>query len=98
MNVGGRIAVCGGISAYGQKTIRTTDYQWHFLINQLQMIGFVVDQFADRSQEGVLQNLKWIQEGKLKFQETITEGFENMPDALIGVYAGKNLGKAIVKV
>ena len=34
----------------------------------------------------------------MKFRETVTEGFENMPMAFIGVLKGENIGKAIVKV
>lgn len=34
----------------------------------------------------------------MKFHEQVTEGFENMPAAFIGMLRGENLGKAIVKV
>ncbi|KAK4816032.1 hypothetical protein QYF61_011022 [Mycteria americana] len=42
--------------------------------------------------------LNTVFEGKLKFHEQVTEGFENMPAAFIGMLKGENLGKAIVKV
>lgn len=48
--------------------------------------------------EGIKQNLQWIQEGKLKYKETVTEGFENMTKAFISLLKGENFGKAIVKV
>nr|CAD7413162.1 unnamed protein product [Timema poppensis] len=35
--------------------------------------------------------------GKIKYQETVTEGFENMPQAFIGTLRGANFGKSIVK-
>nr|CAD7577525.1 unnamed protein product [Timema californicum] len=35
--------------------------------------------------------------GKLKYRETVTEGFENMPKAFIGMLRGENTGKAVVK-
>lgn len=47
--------------------------------------------------EGIEQMLKWIQEGKIKFKETVTEGFENMPKAFIDMMNGKNTGKAVIK-
>lgn len=37
-------------------------------------------------------------QGKLKYREHITEGFENTPKAFIGMLKGENMGKAIVKV
>ena len=39
----------------------------------------------------------WIKEGKIKVDETIIEGYERMPEALIGLFKGSNLGKMIVK-
>lgn len=65
---------------------------------QLLMRGFLVYQWADRWNEGVLENLKWIKEGKLKFKETVTVGFDQMTEALVGVLQGDNTGKAVVKV
>lgn len=47
--------------------------------------------------EGITQILKWIQEDKIKYHETVTEGFENMPTALIEMLRGSNTGKAVVK-
>jgi prostaglandin reductase 1 len=32
------------------------------------------------------------------YPETVTEGFENMPKAFMGMLQGENLGKAVVKV
>jgi prostaglandin reductase 1 len=36
-------------------------------------------------------------QGKLKWREHVTEGFENMPKAFIEMLKGANIGKAIVK-
>lgn len=62
------------------------------------MEGFVVHRWADRWEEGIKQNLQWIKEGKLKYKETITEGFENAFNAFVGMLQGDNTGKAIVKI
>lgn len=47
---------------------------------------------------GMFEVLKWIQEGKIKYHETITDGFENTSKCFIEMMEGKNIGKAIVKV
>lgn len=65
---------------------------------QLKMEGFLVNQFADRTQEGIKQNLKWVKEGKLKYKEYITDGFETASEAFIGLFKGDNTGKTLVKV
>ena len=41
---------------------------------------------------------QWISEGKIKYEETITEGFENAPQGLRDVLSGKNFGKQLIKV
>lgn len=94
----GRIAVCGTISMYNGSPIPVEDPQRDFVWKQLVQEGFSVHRWTDRWFEGIEQNLKWIQEGKLKHRETVTEGFENMPQAFIDMMRGGNVGKAIVKV
>lgn len=61
------------------------------------MEGFLTHRWLDRWMEGIEQNLKWIKEEKIKYHETITEGFENLPNAFIDMMNGGNTGKAIVK-
>jgi NADPH-dependent curcumin reductase CurA len=39
-----------------------------------------------------------MKEKKLKYVEDIIEELENTPKAFIGLFAGENLGKRIVKV
>lgn len=68
------------------------------VFKQLRMEGFLVFRWLDRYEEGLEQNEKWIKEGKLKYKETITEGFENLFDAFVSMLQGGNVGKAIVKV
>ena len=36
-------------------------------------------------------------QGKLKYNEQVTEGFDKMFDAFAGLFTGENLGKAVVK-
>lgn len=50
-----------------------------------------------RWNEGVAQLTKWIMAGKLKYRETISNGFDSLPTAFIGMLRGENIGKALVK-
>ncbi len=36
-------------------------------------------------------------QGKLKYNEQVTEGFEHIFDAFLGLFTGENTGKAVVK-
>jgi NADPH-dependent curcumin reductase CurA len=40
----------------------------------------------------------WVKEGKIKFLEDIIDGLEAAPGAFIGLLAGKNLGKLVIRV
>ncbi|KAJ9577790.1 hypothetical protein L9F63_005646 [Diploptera punctata] len=96
----GRISVCGAISAYNAKKgeLNTAPIvQPPIVMKQLKMEGFIVTRWSQRWQEGIKQNLKWIEEGKIKWRETVTEGFENMPKAFFGMLKGENFGKAVIK-
>lgn len=72
--------------------------QFPLVFQELRMEGFLVTRWIDRWMEGIEQMLKWIQEGKIKYHETVTYGFENTPKAFIGMLKGYNTGKAVVKV
>lgn len=100
-----RIAVCGAISTYNDeskdigKISMTSPYsEATILWKQLRIEGFIVVHWQDRWTEGIEQIKQWITEGKIKYRETITDGFDKVPDAFIGLFSGENIGKAVVKV
>jgi len=96
----GRISVCGSISAYNvdiKSTPVAPIVQPSFIWKQLSMEGFIVSRWINRWDEGINYNLQLIKEGKLKYHETVTEGFENIMTAFIGMLRGENVGKAVVK-
>jgi NADPH-dependent curcumin reductase CurA len=99
LNQGARIIVCGQISLY---CLDRPDVgprpQTHLLVNSALMKGFIITTYAPRFAEGVTQLAQWLSAGKLKYAETIVEGFENTPQAFIGLFTGDNLGKQIVRV
>jgi NADPH-dependent curcumin reductase CurA len=99
LNKGARIIICGQIAIYNlDKPDIGLRPQPYVLINSALMQGFIITDYAPRFSEGVMQLGRWLAEGKLKYAETIVEGFENTPQAFIGLFSGDNLGKQIVKV
>ncbi len=61
------------------------------------MQGFIVGDFKDHFSEGIEQLSQWVKDGKLKYEETIIEGFDKLPEAFLGLFSGKNKGKMVVK-
>ncbi|XP_013164679.1 PREDICTED: prostaglandin reductase 1-like isoform X1 [Papilio xuthus] len=99
MNKYGRVAVCGSVSSYNDPALpKVTIVQPAIVFKELKVEGFIVNRWTDRWNEGVNANLSWLREGKLKYEEKVYHGFDNMVDALVGMLRGENLGKAIVKV
>lgn len=99
LNHGGRTIICGQISIYClDKTDVGLRPQPYLLVKSALMKGFIITDYSRRFAEGVKQLAQWLGEGKLKYAETVVEGFENTPRAFIGLFSGENLGKQIVKV
>lgn len=94
-----RIPICGAISQYNEKQMSTGPrLQSVLLINRALMQGFIVHDFSSKFPEAIKQLSQWYAEGKLKLKETVIEGFENIPDAFIGLFEGENMGKMVVKI
>ncbi|OWK07275.1 PTGR1, partial [Cervus elaphus hippelaphus] len=101
----GRIAICGAISVYNRTgplppgnelmhTIRGPSPEV-IIFKELHLQGFVVYRWQGEVRQKALRDLlKWVLEGKIQYHEHVTEGFENMPAAFIGLLKGENLGKA----
>ena len=99
LNQFARVIVCGAISLYNATELPVGPRVEGLLIKKsVLMQGFIVSDFSDHFAEGAQQLGKWLKEGKLKYEETIVEGFDSIPEAFIGLFTGKNKGKMIVKV
>jgi len=96
----GRIPVCGMISAYNNKGARSEGVTTlsNMIYNRVTMKGFVVYEFFERKAEFLRDMRGWMADGKIKYQETIKEGIESAPSALIGLFKGENTGKMLVQL
>lgn len=99
LNKYARIPVCGQISLYNlNKPDIGPRMQTQLLITSSLMKGFIVGDYAQRFEEGLTQLAAWLQEGRLTYIEHIVDGFERTIDAFLGLFAGDNLGKQLVRV
>ncbi|WP_018664463.1 NADP-dependent oxidoreductase [Heyndrickxia acidiproducens] len=99
LNKFARIPVCGAISAYNKVEPDIGPRVQTFLIKTSALMkGFTVGDYSARFKEGGAQLAAWLKEDKLKYEETITEGFDSIIDAFLGLFKGKNLGKQLVKI
>ena len=100
MNQGGRIACCGAVSQYdgappahGPRGIPGL-----IVTKRLTLQGFVLFDFATQFPQALADLQGWVGSGRLKVPEDIIDGLENTPAALIGLLAGENVGKRMVRV
>lgn len=94
-----RIPVCGAISLYNVTEEPTGPRIQPILVkNSVLMQGFIVSNYADKFPEALKQLSEWLQEGKLTYIETVVNGFDQIPQAFIDLFEGKNKGKMIVKI
>ncbi len=99
INFNARIVLCGQIALYNNTEVSMGPrLQPILLTRSVLMQGFIVSNYANRFEEGTAKLKLWMDEGKIVYKETIENGFENLPKALIGLFEGKNTGKMIVKI
>jgi hypothetical protein len=96
----GRIVCCGAVSLYDRAPPQHGPRGVPGLIvtKRLKVEGFVVMDFYDGRDAALAQLKAWVESGQLKVQEDVIDGFEHLPAALIGLLAGENRGKRMVKV
>jgi NADPH-dependent curcumin reductase CurA len=99
INTYGRVVVCGSISSYNEAEPLLSPSILPLVVYKfLSIQGFLIGDLAPGFPEGLIQLTTWIEEGKLKYTETILEGFEKLPEAFLGLFEGRNEGKMIVKI
>jgi NADPH-dependent curcumin reductase CurA len=98
MNTYSRVIVCGLIAEYsrpepyGYRNLRAV------LVNRIRMQGMIVFDWKERYGEALAGLAARLAEGKLKYRESIVEGIDNAPAALIALLKGENFGKQLVRL
>ncbi len=100
MNVFGRVACCGVVSQYNatNPSPGPAGVPGFLVTKRIRMEGFVVMDFYNRRQQAEDALAQLVAQGRLKAPVDVVEGFEKMPSALAGLFAGKNRGKLMVRV
>jgi hypothetical protein len=99
LRVHGRIIACGGISGYNEEKPRPGPSNlFNITTKRLTMRGMIVSDALDRREEFENEVGGYLQSGKLKNKETVVEGLGQAAGAFIGLFAGNNIGKMVVKL
>jgi NADPH-dependent curcumin reductase CurA len=95
----GRVVMCGAISRYNDPApVPGPSNLFQVVARSLTLQGFIVDDSPARMAAFHADMARWIGEGRMVWEETIVDGLERMPEALIGLFRGDNLGKMLVRL
>ena len=99
INLRARIVICGQIAQYNAKNPPRGPRPFAtLLVRRARAEGFIIFDFKERFPEAQRRLSTWVAQGRLSVRETVVEGFANVPKAFLGLFAGENTGKMVVKL
>jgi NADPH-dependent curcumin reductase CurA len=99
-----RIPVCGLVAGYNataaaQGPDRLDGFMRRVLTKSLTIRGFIQDEFEKEHFGAFLEDMSgWVREGRVRYREDVTDGLDNVVTAFNGMLAGRNFGKALIKI
>ena len=94
-----RLVECGMIANYNATEPTPGPRNIMYVVGKsIRMQGFIVTQFASLQPQFLAEMSGWIQQGRIRWEETVFEGIGKAPDAFIGLFSGSNTGKMLVKL
>ena len=96
----GRVVIVGGISLYDRLETPDTGIRWNrqLLVKRARMEGFLVWDWRHQTEQFRREVSQWLREGKIRYKEDVADGIASAPRAFIGLLAGENRGKQLVRV
>jgi hypothetical protein len=98
INRGARIPLCGMISEYNATGNPAGPNLRPLLVQRAMIKGFIVSDHNDRAPAFLQEVAPLVMSGRIKYREDIVDGLDHAPSAFIGLLAGKNFGKLMVRV
>ncbi|MCE5167613.1 hypothetical protein HAX54_013130 [Datura stramonium] len=98
MKLHGRIAVCGMISQYNLENTEGVHNLFNLIVKRIRMEGFLVFDYYHLYPKYLEMIIPQIKAGSVVYVEDVAEGLENAPNALVGLFSGRNVGKQVVVV
>jgi NADPH-dependent curcumin reductase CurA len=99
LNRNGRVALCGAISGYNATEPPRGIRNMALAIGKrLTLRGFIAGDHVGRLGDLHAEIGPAVREGRVQFRETVAEGLDNAPQALIDLLRGANVGKMVVKL
>lgn len=98
MNVFGRIAMCGQIGQYSGEGEAPGPNLMCTVLQRLTIQGFLCSDHFDKYGTFIETVTRWYKEGRVSHHATITQGLENIHEAINSLVGGGNIGKQLCQV
>jgi NADPH-dependent curcumin reductase CurA len=92
-----RFAICGLIASYEGAPTAIPDVRV-LLSKRIKIEGFIVGDHPSIWPQALAEIGALVVSGKLRYRETVREGLESAPQALVDLLHGSNFGKMLVKL
>jgi NADPH-dependent curcumin reductase CurA len=93
-----RFAICGMIEGYNRTEPTSLKYIMRIVAARIRLQGFLVFDYQPRFGEFYRDMGEWLATGAVTSHETVVEGLDAMPQAFLGLFEGKNVGKMLVRL
>ena len=95
----GRVVACGAISQYNATERPPGPRNMSYVVTKrLRIEGFIVIDHFDKFPAFLAEVGPWVRDGKVAYRETVVDGLERAPEALLGLLSGENIGKMLVRI
>ncbi|TPM94469.1 NADP-dependent oxidoreductase [Mesorhizobium sp. B2-1-3A] len=102
LNPFARVPVCGLVALYSDSnpTIgpATQSLMRAMLTKRLRIEGFIVDDHSEQAEAFRGEMSVWLRDGRVRYREDITDGFEHAPSRFIAMLRGETFGKTLVRL
>ena len=98
LNMNARVPVCGQISQYNRGERQGLRNVGVFLDKCVMLQGFRIGSHVQRRDAALGELMDWFRAGRLRYRETVAEGLEAAPAALVNMLSGGNTGKQLVRL
>ena len=92
-----RIAICGLIASYEGAPTTLPDMRI-FLVRRIKVEGFIVSDHPKLWPQALVELAGHVASGRLRYRETVRQGLESAPRALVDLLHGGNFGKMLVEL
>ena len=94
-----RIALCGMISQYNLEKPEPGPANLRNMVgNRVLMQGFIISDHMKRYPEFLAEVGGWLKAGRIRYEETVVNGIDGAVKAFLGLFAGDNTGKMVVRL